>query len=52
MGWFVGWVQKDRQQIVFAHYRQFHGKGSISMGQIVKQEALAKLGYLIKTNFH
>jgi beta-lactamase class D len=52
MGWFVGWVQKGQQQIIFAHYKQFPGKDSISMGQIVKQEALVKLDHLIKADFH
>ena len=48
MGWFVGWLQKEKQQVVFAHYKQFPVKNCLSMGQLVKQEALSKLEPLIE----
>ncbi|MCZ6915040.1 MAG: class D beta-lactamase [Rickettsia endosymbiont of Ixodes persulcatus] len=49
MGWFVGWLQKEKQQIIFVHYKQFpDNKAHLSLGLLAEQEALDQLDPLMK----
>jgi len=48
MGWFVGWVQKDNRNIIFASYIEDNDKKDIYGGARAKELAKEKLLQLIK----
>jgi beta-lactamase class D len=48
IGWFIGWIRKDDQKIIFAHYVEDEKILDYSSGRMAKEEAKNKLLALIE----
>ena len=48
-GWFIGWIEKNNQKIIFVHHIVDDQKEETHAGQRAKKEAKEKLLQLIDT---
>ena len=46
-GWFVGWIQKEKQKIIFANYLEDDENLDYSGGKLAKDKARVRLVELI-----
>ena len=46
-GWFIGWIQKEKQKIIFANYLEDDENLDYSGGKLAKNQARVRLVELI-----
>ena len=47
-GWFIGWVEKNNQKIIFANYLEDIESRDIIISKIAKDNLLAKINEILK----